>query len=264
MMSKLYFVAAILLGVLSLQANAHAIITPALGVSGQGTRNDVQRPSKANECGNVNVANTINTSTPVKAAADGSFTATITNFNAGVDGSRQVTALVDASGTGKNFVPATVTQNGDKAPTDVGSQQLAVSLPPGTKCIGGNTKDLCLVSFTTAGGFGNCVAVQQAAGASGNGSTAGAAAAGAAQAASGSAAAGTTATAAGAAASGTATTGKKHHHHKGAANATQAQEAKAEFAKLKAAAPRDYSIRGMRFARAVRRALTSFDEELQA
>lgn len=80
--SKLHFVAALLLGAMSLQASAHAIITPALGVNGQGARSDVQKPSKAAECGSVNVANTIDTSTPVQAAADGSFAATITNFNA--------------------------------------------------------------------------------------------------------------------------------------------------------------------------------------
>ncbi|EKM58028.1 uncharacterized protein PHACADRAFT_251987 [Phanerochaete carnosa HHB-10118-sp] len=82
MFSKLYLVAALLLGAISLRANAHTGITPALGVSGQFARSDVQRPSTANECGNVNVANTINTSTPVQAAANGTFTVTATNFNA--------------------------------------------------------------------------------------------------------------------------------------------------------------------------------------
>ena len=33
----------------------------------------------------------------------------------GVDGSRQVTALVDPTGTGKSFQSATVTKNGDEA-----------------------------------------------------------------------------------------------------------------------------------------------------
>ncbi|KAJ8454587.1 hypothetical protein ONZ51_g12944 [Trametes cubensis] len=50
-----------------------------------------------------------------------------------------------------------------------GSQQLVIQLPSGTKCSGGASKDKCLASFTTAGGFGNCVVVQQSAGsASGN------------------------------------------------------------------------------------------------
>ena len=36
-----------------------------------------------------------------------------------------------------------------------------MQLPAGTTCTGGASKNLCLVSFTTAGGFGNCVVVQQ-------------------------------------------------------------------------------------------------------
>ena len=79
--SKLYFVAALVLGA-SIQAHAHAIISPALGVTGTPVRNDVQRPSKAAECGNVNIATDLNTVTPIVAKADGSFAATITNFNA--------------------------------------------------------------------------------------------------------------------------------------------------------------------------------------
>lgn len=69
--------------------------------------------SAANECGNVNVAQTLAAATPITAAADGTFSTTITNFNAGQDGSRQVTAQIDPTGTGKSFVAGTVTQNGD-------------------------------------------------------------------------------------------------------------------------------------------------------
>ncbi|KAH9889034.1 hypothetical protein C8Q73DRAFT_612976, partial [Cubamyces lactineus] len=160
--------AALCLG-LSLQAHAHAAIAPALGVKGTPVRNDVQRPSKNSECGNVNIVQNIDTSTAVQAAANGTFAATITNFNGGVDGSRQVTALIDPTGTGKSFVTADVLQNGDKNPSGTGSQQLVIQLPAGTKCSGGASKDKCLASFTTAGGFGNCVVVQQPAGsASGN------------------------------------------------------------------------------------------------
>ncbi|KZT28000.1 hypothetical protein NEOLEDRAFT_1176170 [Neolentinus lepideus HHB14362 ss-1] len=147
---------------LSMQVSAHAIIAPALGVSGTPVRNDVQRPSANSECGNVNVASTINTSTAITMTGN-TFTATVTNFNAGTDGSRQVTAKVDATGAGKTFVAATVTENGDKSPTNVGSQQVTVQMPAGAKCTGGTGKDLCLVSFTTAGGFGNCVVVKQGA-----------------------------------------------------------------------------------------------------
>lgn len=146
---------------LSLQVSAHAIISPALGVNGTPVRNDVQRPSQNAECGNVNIANTINTSGSVPLSSTGTFNANITNFNSGVDGSRQVTALVDPTGTGKSFQSANVTKNGDENPTNVGSQELTVQLPKGVQCSGGSGENLCLVSFTTAGGFGNCIAVKQ-------------------------------------------------------------------------------------------------------
>jgi len=151
--------------ILSLSVNAHAGVTPALGVPGTFTRNDVQRPSNTTECGTINVANTIDSSTAVAAAADGTFTATVTNFNAGADGSRFVSLKVDATGVGKTFVLGTVQTNGDANPTNVGSQTIVATLPAGTKCTGGKSKKLCLASFTTTSGFGNCVVVQQGGGA---------------------------------------------------------------------------------------------------
>ncbi|EIW58864.1 uncharacterized protein TRAVEDRAFT_90078, partial [Trametes versicolor FP-101664 SS1] len=160
--------AALCLG-FALQAHAHAAISPALGIKGTPVRNDAQRPQKNSECGNIDIAKNFDSSTAIQAAANGSFVATITNFNGGIDGSRQVTALVDPTGTGKSFVSADVLQNGDKNPNDNGSQQLVVQLPAGSTCAGGASKDKCLVSFTTAGGFGNCVVVQQAAVAGGKG-----------------------------------------------------------------------------------------------
>ncbi|KAG6841503.1 hypothetical protein C0991_010361 [Blastosporella zonata] len=112
MFSKV-FTATLVALTFSVQAYAHAAISPALGVAG----------------------------TP--------------------DGSRQVTLTVDATGVGKTFVAGTVTTNGDLAPTNVGSQQITASLPAGTKCTGGAAGNLCLAAFKTAGGFGNCVVVQQ-------------------------------------------------------------------------------------------------------
>jgi len=211
-------------------ANAHALLEPALGVKGAGARSDVTRPSAAAPCGaGVNVASVLASSTAVTASAAGVFTVTAQNFNAGTDGSREVTsAKVDATGTGaaSSFTgTATVTTNGIKSPTDVTSQQLTLSLPAGTKCAGGADKASCLVSLTTAGGFGNCVLVSQGAGAAAaaggaaataastgsTASTAAAAGAGAAAGGAAAAAASTTnkTTGAGAAA---AATGKKHHH----------------------------------------------------
>ncbi|KAF5310567.1 hypothetical protein D9619_008197 [Psilocybe cf. subviscida] len=167
MFAKFLSSAAVVLALLS-QAHAHAAIAPALGVSGTPVRNNVQRPSSANPCGNVNIANTINTSTAVAANSAGQFTTTITNFNGGADGSRKVTAKVDATGKGTKFVAAAVTTNGDAAPSNVGSQTIVASLPAGTKCTGGSTGNKCLVQFTTTAGFGNCVVVSQGAAASGN------------------------------------------------------------------------------------------------
>jgi hypothetical protein len=63
-------------------AHAHTGMTPALGVTGAFTRADVQRPSAATECGSsINVAKSIDASTPVVAGADGTFTVNVTNFN---------------------------------------------------------------------------------------------------------------------------------------------------------------------------------------
>ena len=74
-------VAALLLSV-SLQAHAHAAITPMLGVKGNAARGDVQRPSTAKPCGNINIAQTLDTTTALPLNADGTFTTTIKNFNA--------------------------------------------------------------------------------------------------------------------------------------------------------------------------------------
>jgi hypothetical protein len=71
---------------------------------------------------------------------------------------------VDAAGTGAKFVAGKVTTNGQLAPTDQATEKVTASLPAGTKCTGGASGNLCLASFTTAGGFGNCVVVQQGAG----------------------------------------------------------------------------------------------------
>lgn len=160
MFSKVFALAALALA-FTAQVQAHAAIAPVLSVAGAPKRNNVQRPSTAKPCGNTNIAQTIDTSTPVVAAADGTFTVTVTNFNGGRDGSRQVTMTVDAAGTGKKFVAGTVTKNGQAAPASVGSEQITASLPAGTKCTGGQKGNLCLASFKTSAGFGNCVVVQQ-------------------------------------------------------------------------------------------------------
>ena len=64
----------------------------------------------------------------------------------------------------------TITKNGVAAPSTTGSVQVSGTLPAGTTCTGGSDGASCLVSFTTAGGFGNCVLVSQG-GAGGGGAT---------------------------------------------------------------------------------------------
>jgi len=171
MFSKVFTLAAIALTFTS-QVQAHAAIAPALGLAAAPKRSDVQRPSTAKACGNANIAQTINTSTPVVAAADGSFTVTVTNFNGGKDGSRQVTMTVDATGAGNKFVAGTVTKNGQAAPASTGSEQVTATLPAGTKCTGGTKGNLCVASFKTLAGFGNCVVVQQGGAAAASNTTA--------------------------------------------------------------------------------------------
>lgn len=74
------FIAPILLLALTSSVNAHAAIAPALGVEGTPTLNDVQKPSTSSPCGNINIADTLDTSTPVAASSDGEFVVSITNF----------------------------------------------------------------------------------------------------------------------------------------------------------------------------------------
>ncbi|KAH9899177.1 hypothetical protein C8Q73DRAFT_743232 [Cubamyces lactineus] len=260
-------VATVLLG-FSLQAHAHAGVTPALGVTGTFARSNVQRPSQAKPCGTIDIAQNIDSSTAITAAANGTFAATITNFNAGVDGSRQVTAQIDPTGTGNSFTAATVLQNGDKNPTSTGSQQLVVEMPAGTTCSGGATGDKCLVSFVTAGGFGNCAVVQSTAAAGGNATagTAGTAGTGTA------AGTGTTSTAAAGTKKGKGKKAKAAAAHAKAkqaaaaqAQAAQAQAAQAgqvQAAKLqnKVKQARDINAVGSRAARALRRAEEAADD----
>ncbi|KAI0049220.1 hypothetical protein FA95DRAFT_1571387 [Auriscalpium vulgare] len=206
---------------LAASVNAHAGFEPFLGVAGTPARSDVQRPSTASPCGTINIANTLDTSTAAAASAAGAVALTAIDFNAGADGSRSIkTAQVDPTGTGKSFVAATVTTNGNAAPATVGTDAVTVQLPAGTKCTGGKAGNLCLLSLTSTAGFGNCVAVSQGAAAASTGAAATGAAAGAAGAAAG-------------AAAGKATGAKKA----GAAKTGAAKKAGAKAAKKAAAKP---------------------------
>ena len=80
MFFKVIAAAAILLSA-SLEASAHAAVSPVLGVSGTHVRSDVQRPNNARPCGRTNIAAAFDTSDTITMNADNTFTATITNFN---------------------------------------------------------------------------------------------------------------------------------------------------------------------------------------
>ena len=80
----------------ALQVQAHCIITPALGVAGKATRNDVTRTSNNNPCGNQQAIAAAGSSTAVNADANGwSFGLANTLLDANVaciTGSFKVTA----------------------------------------------------------------------------------------------------------------------------------------------------------------------------
>jgi hypothetical protein len=80
MFSKSFIAPLFLLGLAS-SVHAHAGVTPALGVQGTLTRNDVQRPSQNKPCGNADIAKTLDSSTAVPADAKGTFSANVLNFN---------------------------------------------------------------------------------------------------------------------------------------------------------------------------------------
>ena len=148
MVSKSFVAYAFLL-CFTASVNAHAAIAPALGVKGNPARSDVQNPSSGSPCGKINIAQTLDTSTAAPASADGSFSASITDFNAcvplllrlcqrmtdstlsGSDGSRSIKSVkVDPSGTGKNFVAAKMIVNGDAVRTRIRYTSLSYSKTP--------------------------------------------------------------------------------------------------------------------------------------
>ncbi|KAF8210892.1 hypothetical protein K438DRAFT_1569416 [Mycena galopus ATCC 62051] len=149
---------------LALHASAHAMPSPALGVTGAPARADVQRPSTSQPCGTIPIAANLDNSTTIATEANGmTIMMNVTNFNSGADGSRSVSVTVDPTGKGKsaNFVKATVSKNGNANPTSDGTDKVTLALPKGTKCTGGTAGNLCLLSVKTTAGFGACVVVSQ-------------------------------------------------------------------------------------------------------
>lgn len=89
MFSKTFLLSAVAVLFMSAQVNAHAAITPMLGVKGTPARSDVQKPTTAKPCGNADLSKAAS-STPVTAAADGSVSMNIQDFNACVFAYRSV------------------------------------------------------------------------------------------------------------------------------------------------------------------------------
>ncbi|KAF9495536.1 hypothetical protein BDN71DRAFT_869764 [Pleurotus eryngii] len=150
---------------LSSSAYAHAAAHPAMGIKEPLKRPDVRRPDAKNPCGTgVDIAANLEKAETIQVAADGTFSVVVENYNGGIDGSRQFTLKVDATGTGKSFQAGTITKNGLKVTYKNEKETIKAKLPAGMICKGGQAANLCLAQFTNAAyqKFGNCVVVTPA------------------------------------------------------------------------------------------------------
>ena len=66
----------------SVRVEAHATIAPMLGLGRTPQRNDVQRPTDAKPCGNVDIASTFDTTETIAVKSDRTFSAFVQNYNA--------------------------------------------------------------------------------------------------------------------------------------------------------------------------------------
>lgn len=174
MFARLSFMLLALLAFSVGQVAAHSMVKPPLGVAGAPIRADTQRPNNRRPCGRMDIASNIDSTEPIPVAADGTFSAEIENFNRFIDGSRSVRGVVDPTGTGEGFGPrVNMLQNGALNPFQLGTEQITGSIPQGMQCTGGASGNLCLVRFTNTVGFGNCVVLQQGAGAAAAGNNPG-------------------------------------------------------------------------------------------
>jgi hypothetical protein len=73
------FTASIFLLALTSSVTAQCVITPALGASDPGA-SDVQHPTDSAPCGNINIGQNLDTSTPIPADTNGQFSPSIKNF----------------------------------------------------------------------------------------------------------------------------------------------------------------------------------------
>ncbi|KAI0274094.1 hypothetical protein BGY98DRAFT_1117941 [Russula aff. rugulosa BPL654] len=163
------FTASLFLLALTSSVNAQeeegCAISPAMGVSGTPGASDIQQPSDDAPCGNVNITQNLDTSEAVQADSNGQFKVSVIGFGAGTENSRNIaTVKVDGSGKGTDFITATMVANGEARPATAGTEQLTVQLPNGITCGGGSSGNLCVASFISTGGSGNCVVIKQPAG----------------------------------------------------------------------------------------------------
>ncbi|KAI0274097.1 hypothetical protein BGY98DRAFT_936102 [Russula aff. rugulosa BPL654] len=164
MLSK-SFAASIFLLALTSSVNAQGsgcVFAPALANANPGA-GDVQHPSSSAPCGDVNISQNIDSSTPVPLDSSMQFNVQVTSFGTGTGNSRSImTAKVDPTATGASFVECQVVANGDANPQAAGTQTATLQLPDGTECTGGTSGKLCLVSISNEAGDGNCMVLSQA------------------------------------------------------------------------------------------------------
>ncbi|KAJ7310908.1 hypothetical protein DFH08DRAFT_718412 [Mycena albidolilacea] len=116
---------------LALHASAHTMPLPGLGITGFPVCNNTQCLSITKPCGNI-IASNLNKAAAIPVEVDGrTVMLNVTNFNPGADGSRSVSILVDPTSTGKNFIAAKVTKNGDPTSKTNGSDKVKLLLPAG-------------------------------------------------------------------------------------------------------------------------------------
>ncbi|KAF8607938.1 hypothetical protein BDV93DRAFT_434872 [Ceratobasidium sp. AG-I] len=121
----------------------------------------------ANGCGRGVTAGQINVATELEAAvkaglptvdASGSISMNWRQVNAGADGGRPGTALIDVTGTGNNFKPVTISKDFADGGAD-SDNPMTIAIPAGTVCTGGSAGNACLLRVTNPPGFGSCFAI---------------------------------------------------------------------------------------------------------
>jgi len=174
----------------STQVNAHGFITDIVGANGkkvQGFGVNLANVIPGNQgststgfnneapCGRGVAAGQINIAGEIEKAiksglptvgANGEVSMNWQQVNGGSDGGGPGNAVIDVTGTGKNFVPLQISKDfGDGGSNS--RNPMTVRLPAGTKCTGGSSKNACLIRVINGPGFGSCLAVESPSGGGG-------------------------------------------------------------------------------------------------